>query len=85
MKNKYSFDPRCLDLAEYFLGSGHPKAWTLAQELQDCIEDFDAPSLAGLPITVIVDPKMHFSSGQKPEQNVTITGLAPLNGESRDG
>jgi hypothetical protein len=41
MKKRYSFDEKCLDLADYF----YPEATksqhdALAQQLQDCAEDF---------------------------------------------
>jgi len=45
-------------------------------------------TIGGLPVRVLVDPKMppgvvHFSSGPRPEQNVTVTGLTDSADEQR--
>lgn len=41
MKKQYSFDSRCYDLAEVFYPDATgPQLNRLAQQLQDCAEDF---------------------------------------------
>jgi len=40
MPRTYSFDPKCYDLAEHFLGKGASEAAKndLAQDIQNCVE-----------------------------------------------
>lgn len=42
MSRKYSFDPKCMDLAEHFLPSHATQSVKneLAQTIQDAVEDF---------------------------------------------
>jgi hypothetical protein len=44
-KRKWSFDPKCYDLAEHFLGSRVPERVLneLAQAIQDTVEDYGLP------------------------------------------
>jgi hypothetical protein len=39
-ERKYSFDPKCLELADYFLpgGTSRDLRWDLAQTIQDAVE-----------------------------------------------
>lgn len=41
----FSFDPKCYELAEYFLGVEAPKPLlkALAQVIQDAVEDYGIP------------------------------------------
>lgn len=50
MNRPYSFDPRCLDLAQHFLphDASDVSKNELAQSLQDCAEDFCQMEVDGL-------------------------------------
>jgi hypothetical protein len=43
--NRWSFDKKCFDLAEHFLGVNAPKQflYELAQAVQDAVEEYGIP------------------------------------------
>jgi hypothetical protein len=55
-KERYSFDPACLTLAEHFLPSTASDGlkWELAQAIQDAVETFcqDEAAAVSIPRTV---------------------------------